>query len=116
MLVHLSPERFIRHIADFRSDEKWNFKCTEPTLVVFHSDIHLFAKGFRDVYDPLSERFPQIRTFEVLENETPEIAEAYEIKIFPASLFIPVGAPAKIVQGYLSPDEVIDDIKRYLIK
>lgn len=115
MLKHLSPERFIEEIADFRGTDKWEFKCTAPTLILFRTKDHLFAKGFRDVYEPLNQEFPQIQTFEVLENEDPQIAKAYDISVFPATLFIRPGTPAKIIQGYLSPEEAVEDVKRYLI-
>lgn len=115
MLKHLSPERFNEEIAEFESPEKWNFKCTAPTLILFRNKDHLFAKGFRDVYEPINQEFPQIATFEVLENEDPQIAAAYGITNFPATLFIKPGNEPKIIQGYLTPEQAVEDVKKYLI-
>ncbi|MEG0948209.1 MAG: thioredoxin family protein [Bacteroidales bacterium] len=115
MLKHLSPGRFSEVIADFQGPDKWHFKCTAPTLILFRTKDHLFAKGFRDVYEPINQEFPQIQTYEVLEDEDPQIATAYDITNFPATLFIKPGNEAKIVQGYLSPEEAVEDVKRYLI-
>lgn len=115
MLKHLSPERFKEDIADFAGPNKWNFKCSAPTLILFRTKDHLFAKGFRDVYEPINQEFPKIQTFEVLENEDPQIAQAYEITTFPATMFIKPDSQVKIVQGYLSPETAIEDVKRYLI-
>lgn len=115
MLTHLSSERFENLIADFHGSDKWKFKCMSPTLVVFHMEEHLFAKGFRDAYDPLKNEFPEIKTYEVIQNEDPMIAKAYGIGHFPATLFIPLHGEAKIVEGYLSPQEVVEDVKKYLL-
>ncbi|MEG1585276.1 MAG: hypothetical protein RR346_00215 [Bacteroidales bacterium] len=115
MLKHLSPSLFIKEIADFQGEDRWTFKCTTPTLILFRINEHLFAKGFRDIYEPLNIKFPQIQTFEVIENEDPQIAQAYNITVFPATMFIRPGHEVKIVQGYLTPQEAVDDVERYLI-
>ena len=115
MLTHLSPQRFVNRIADYAGADKWHFKCTQATIIVFHTDKHLYAKGFRDAYDPLKTEYPDIQTYEVITNEDPDIAKAYDITDFPATMFITAQGKVHIVQGYLYPAEVIGDIKKYLL-
>lgn len=115
MLHHLSPEQFIEKIADFKGADKWKFKNTTPVIIVFHSKIHVYAKGFRDVYDPISTEFPNIQTYEVIESENPEIAAAYNVTVFPTTFFIPPGGEPKIISGFISPEGVKEIIQKYLL-
>ena len=55
MLVHLSPERFVRLVADYRGENLWKFRNEDPMLILFTNNEHLFAKGLRDIYDPLHD-------------------------------------------------------------
>ncbi|MEG1616537.1 MAG: hypothetical protein RR202_01785 [Bacteroidales bacterium] len=112
MLQHLSKKLFIERIADYTSSDRWDFKVSVPTLIVFHTEIHLYEKGFRDVYDTLVEKFPLLKCYEVLENEDPEIAAAYLIKDFPATMFISTSEKAFVKSGYLTPDEAIADVQK----
>ena len=114
MLHHLSPNKFIELIADFRGGDKWNFKCIGLTVVLFRNDLHLYEKGFRDVYDTLNEYFPDVNTYEVLNHENPEIAESYGIKEMPSTMFISAQDKYLIDNGFLSREKVIEDINSLL--
>lgn len=116
MLHHLSPQLFKERIADFDKAGKWSFKCDVPTLILFRTQQHLYLKGLRDTYETIEQDFPGVKTYEVVEDENPEIAAAYDIKTFPTVMYLKPGSDSKIVEGYLSPEEVREEIKRYLIE
>lgn len=111
MLSHLSPSKFDKLIANFQSSEKWNFKCKQPTIILFRSSEHLYEKGFRDLYDTLNEKYPSIETFEVINSEDPEIGAAYGIKEIPSTLFIAPTGKYAIGSGFLTPEQIDDYIR-----
>lgn len=115
MLHHLSPQLFKERIADFDTAEKWSFKCDIPTIILFRKNEHLYLKGLRDSYESIESKYPEVKTYEVLEEENPEIAAAYDIITFPTTIFIRPGSDIKIVNGYLSPEAVDAEVNRYLI-
>ncbi|MGL6179861.1 MAG: thioredoxin family protein [Tannerellaceae bacterium] len=106
MLVHLSPERFIRYVADYREENLWKFKNKDPMLILFTNNEHIFVKGLRDIYDPLHSLYPNLRTYEVTVHEEPDIAKAYGIYTFPSTMFISATHEVHIMHGYLSVDQV----------
>ena len=116
MLQHLSSELFKERIADFEGNDKWSFKCDVPTIILFKKQEHILAKGFRDIYEPINQNFPDVKTYEVLVDENPEIPTAYEIDSFPSTMFIKPGAKAKIINGFLTPAEAINDVRDYLFE
>ena len=116
MLQHLSPKLFKERIADYEGADKWHFKNDIPTVIVFHSDKHLFAKGFRDVYDAVDPNFEKVKFYEVLTNHDPEIAEAYDIRSLPATMFLDAKGQPEIIQGYLTPEEVVEDVRKFCLK
>ena len=115
MLVHLSKPRFIRDIADFTAGGSWKYKGHEPAVILFHDDEHIFDKGFRDVYDPLSGKSPDVKFYQVIVSRDPEIAQAYDIHQFPATMFIPVQGKPVVRDGYMNRDEVEQEIEKQLL-
>lgn len=116
MLVHLSPERFIRLVADYRGENLWKFKNEDPMLILFTNNEHLFAKGLRDIYDPLHDSCPGLRTYEVIEHEDPDIARAYGIYTFPSTMFISASHEVHVMHGYLSADQVKTAVNQIIIR
>ena len=116
MLVHLSPERFIRHVADYRGVDLWKFKNEDPLLILFTNNEHLFAKGLRDIYDPLHALYPHLGVYEVIEYEDPDIAKAYGIYTFPSTMFVSAAHEVHIAHGYLSADQVKAAVEQIISK
>ena len=110
MLTHLSSERFIHLIADYRGAEKYEFKCQGPTLILFRNKEHIYEKGFRDVYEDLESKLAPLRTFEVLNNMDPEIARAYNLQELPATLFINGQGKYSILYGFISKEVVEKEV------
>ena len=115
MLEHLSKPRFIQDIADFTAGGTWKYKGQEPAVILFHNEEHIFDKGFRDVYDPLSEKYRDIKFYQVIVDRDPEIAQAYDIHQFPATMFIPLEGKPVIRDGYMNRDEVEQEIEKNLL-
>ncbi len=116
MLQHLSPRLFKERIASFDNSDKWNFICDVPTIILFRKEEHLLLKGFRDVYDRLTIEFPPVKTYEVIEDTDPQIAKAYDIEDFPSTMFIRPDKKYEIIDGFLSPQEAISEVKNFLLK
>ena len=115
MLTHLSSEKFKHLIADFDSEHKYDFKCKSLTVILFRNKGHLYEKGFRDVYERLEIQYLGIRTYEVLNNEDPQIGMAYGIKQMPATLFIAQDGEYSLKQGFLDSDQVQKEIERLML-
>ena len=73
------------------------------------------SKGFRDTYEPITQTFPKIKTYEVLVDVNPEIPEAYNIKTFPATMFINLKNKAKTIEGFISPHDAMKDVRDFLL-
>ena len=116
MLQHLSPELFKEKIANFDGSDKNKFINESPTVIVFHPDIHLYAKGFRDVYDVQRPEYIGVKCYQVLTNRDPQIGEAYGIKTYPATMFINKDGKAYIQEGYIDPKEALELIKEHCLQ
>ena len=116
MLTHLSAERFIHLIADYTGEQKYQFKCKEITIILFHKKEHLYDKGFRDVYDELEKTFSNIRTYQVIYDNNPDIIQAYNLEELPATLFIGKNHYYNILYGFLKKEEVMDELKQLELK
>lgn len=112
MLTHLSSERFIHLIGDYSGEKKYQFRNNYISIILFRSKEHLYEKGFRDVYEDLPSLFQSLKTYEVINDEDPSIATAYNITSFPSTLFINTQGRYTIKSGFLSKEEVIKEIEK----
>ena len=115
MLVHLSTIRFKNDIFDFSYSSDWQYKGKSPAVILFQTGEHLLQKGFRDIYDPLSDSYSNIKFYQVLVDEDPELGPVFGITHYPATVFIPLTGTYRVVEGYLTRDDVQHDIEEYLI-
>lgn len=116
MLQHLSPRLFKERIADFDGAQKFHFINNIPCVILFRTEEHLLLKGFRDVYERISTEYPPARTFEVIEDEDPQIAAAYGIDEFPSTMFIRSDGQYRIINGFLSPLQAKEVVEKFLLK
>lgn len=114
MLEHLSKERFLEQIANYKEPSDWIYRGIYPAVVVFHDSTGLYEKGLRDVYEPLKELFPEVKYYQVLMDRDPEIALAYHIRKSPATLFIPPTGTPVLKTGFLTPDEAKEEVERLI--
>ena len=112
MLTHLSSEKYIHLIADYASVNKYKFRPTVFSIILFRSKDHIYEKGFRDVYEDLPELYPTLRTYEVINDMDPSIATAYNFNNLPTTLFINGNGKYEIKSCFITKNEVVKEIEK----
>lgn len=117
-VIQLTEEEFARQVADYRRPyAEWQYRGDRPAIVDFYAQwcgpccvlapmLEEIASAYRD----------QIVVYKVDVDECEAVADAYDIRSIPTTLFIPMqGRPVKMV-GAISKREIERQVNEVLLK
>ena len=111
MIQHLSTKKFIHDIADYRHGGDWLYRGIRPAVILFYDSTVTDGEALGFEYAPLAEKFNQVDFYLMRIDDDPRIAQVYNIRKFPAVMFIPLQNPPEIIYGVLTVEEMKDDVE-----
>lgn len=117
-VINLSENEFIQHVADFRATHSaWHYFGNRPAIVDFYAGWCGPCKALAPILEELADTYKdQVIFYKVDVDRCETLAEAYDIRSIPTTLFIPMqGRPLKMV-GAISKKEVDRQIHEVLLK
>ena len=117
-VINLTESEFIQQVADFRAPHSaWRYFGNQPAIVDFYAGWCGPCRVLAPVLEELAAVYKdQIVVYKVDVDRCEALAEAYDIRSIPTTLFIPLkGQPVKMV-GAISKQELERQIHGVLLK
>ena len=117
-VINLTESVFIKQVADFRAPHSaWRYFGNQPAIVDFYAGWCGPCRMLAPILEELSDIYKdQIVVYKVDVDKCETLAEAYNIRSIPTTLFIPMkGQPVKMV-GAISKYELERQIHEVLLK
>lgn len=117
-VINLTESEFIQHVADFRAPHSaWRYFGNQPAIVDFYAGWCGPCRVLAPVLEELAAVYKdQIVVYKVDVDQCEALAEAYDIRSIPTTMFIPMkGNPVKMV-GAISKKELDRQIHEVLFK
>lgn len=117
-VINLTESEFIQQVADFRAPHSaWRYFGNQPAIVDFYAGWCGPCRVLAPILEELSDVYKdQIVVYKVDVDKCETLAEAYNIRSIPTTLFIPMkGQPVKMV-GAISKRELEHQIHKVLLK
>ena len=117
-VINLTEKEFIQHVADYHAPHSsWHYFGNLPAIVDFYAGWCGPCRVVAPVLEELAEVYKdQIVVYKVDVDRCEVLAEAYDIRSIPTTLFIPMkGRPVKMV-GAISKKELDRQIHEVLLK
>ncbi len=117
-VINLTEGEFSKHVANFRAPHSaWHYFGNLPAIVDFYAGWCGPCKVLAPILEELAEVYQdQLIIYRVDVDQCKALAEAYDIRSIPTTLFIPMkGNPVKMV-GAISKKELEHQIHEVLLK
>jgi thioredoxin len=117
-VINLTEKEFIQHVADYHAPHpSWHYFGNMPAIVDFYAGWCGPCRVLAPVLEELAAVYKdQIVVYKVDVDRCEALAEAYDIRSIPTTLFIPMkGRPVKMV-GAISKKELDIQIHEILLK
>ena len=117
-VINLTESEFIQQVADFRAPHSaWRYFGNQPAIVDFYAGWCGPCRVLAPVLEELAAVYKdQIVVYKVDVDRCEALAEAYDIRSIPTTMFIPMkGNPVKMV-GAISKKELDRQIHEVLLK
>lgn len=117
-VINLTEGEFSKHVANFRAPHSaWHYFGNLPAIVDFYAGWCGPCKVLAPILEELAEVYQdQLIIYKVDVDQCKALAEAYDIRSIPTTLFIPMqGRPMKMV-GAISKKELDRQIHEVLLK
>ena len=117
-VINLTESEFIQLVADYRAPHAvWHYFGNLPAIVDFYAGWCGPCRVLAPVLEELARTYrDQIIVYKVDVDQCEALADAYEIRSIPTTLFIPMkGRPVKMV-GAISKKELDRQIHEVLLK
>ena len=117
-VIQLTEEEFIRCVADYRRPHaEWQYRGELPAIVDFYAQWCGPCRVLAPMLEEIASAYRgRIVVYKVDVDECEAVADAYDIRSIPTTLFIPMsGRPAKMV-GAISKREIERLIDEVLLK
>jgi thioredoxin len=117
-VINLTESDFLHHVADYRTPHAaWHYFGNRPAIVDFYAGWCGPCKALAPILEELADVYKdQIMVYKVDVDKCEALAEAYDIRSIPTTLFIPMqGRPMKMV-GAISKKELDRQIHEVLLK
>ena len=114
-VIKLTTEEFATKVADISVSE-WKYLGDKPAIVDFYADWCPPCRMIAPVLDELAKENPDIYIYKVNIDNSPEIAQAYNVVSIPTLLFIPMEGEPKREVGAMAKGQFEKNIKEFLLK
>ena len=117
-VINLTESEFLKHVADYRAPHSaWHYFGNRPAIVDFYAGWCGPCRMLAPILEELADVYKdQIHVYKVDVDKCEALAEAYNIRSIPTTLFIPMkGQPVKMV-GAISKRELEHQIHEVLLK
>ena len=117
-VINLTESEFLKHVADYRAPHSaWHYFGNRPAIVDFYAGWCGPCRMLAPILEELADVYKdQIYVYKVDVDKCEALAEAYNIRSIPTTLFIPMkGQPVKMV-GAISKRELEHQIHEVLLK
>ena len=117
-VIQLTGEEFARRVADYRHPHaEWQYRGERPAIVDFYAQWCGPCRVLAPILEELASTYrDRIVVYKVDVDECEAVADAYDIRSIPTTLFIPMqGRPVKMV-GAISKREIERQINEVLLK
>ena len=117
-VINLTESEFLKHVADYRAPHSaWHYFGNRPAIVDFYAGWCGPCRVLAPILEELADVYKdQIHVYKVDVDKCEALAEAYNIRSIPTTLFIPMkGQPVKMV-GAISKRELEHQIHEVLLK
>lgn len=117
-VIQLTEEEFIHRVADYRRPHaEWQYRGNRPAIVDLYAQWCGPCRVLAPILEELASAYrDQILVYKVDVDECEAVADAYDIRSIPTTLFIPMqGRPVKMV-GAISKREIERLINEVLLK
>ena len=103
-------QEICERLYDYKTPGMMDYKGLVPSILVF-LQVGAWTGHMRHAFDELGERYDgKINMYYVDIDKNPEIAKEFGIVAAPTSIFIPIGAPAKVVSGNIQSAVALDEL------
>ena len=114
-VIKLTTEEFATKVADISVSE-WKYLGDKPAIVDFYADWCPPCRMIAPLLDELAKENPDIYIYKVNIDNSPEIAQAYNVVSIPTLLFIPMEGEPKREVGAMAKGQFEKIIKEFLLK
>ena len=117
-VIQLNEDDFLRVIADYRNPHgEWKYQGSRPAIVDFYATWCGPCRVLAPILEEIASAYREVLdVYKVDVDECEAVADAYDIRSIPTTLFIPMqGRPVKMV-GAINKREIERQIKEVLLK
>ena len=113
--IHLDAEGFAKHVADL--NQEWKYLGDKPAVVDFYADWCGPCKAISPFLEEIAkEHAGELYIYKINVDETPEIANAFNVRGIPTLLFIPMNGKYTVKVGGMSKEELEQQIAENCFK
>lgn len=117
-VTQLNEDDFLRVVADYRTRHaEWHYVGHRPAIVDFYAPWCGTCRQLAPVLEDVAALYAdQIVVYRVDVDECPAVAEAYNIRSLPTTLFVPMqGRPVKMM-GAITEREIVRLVEEVLLQ
>ena len=117
-IIHLTETDFLHRVADYRAPHaEWRYRGDRPAIVDFYAGWCGPCRVLAPILEELADVYKdEIYVYKVNVDQCEALADAYDVRSIPTTLFIPMqGHPIKMV-GAISKREIERQIHEVLLK
>lgn len=115
--IQLNEDDFLRVVADYRvPGTEWKYLGDRPCIVDFYAGWCAPCRMLTPVLEEIASVYKnEIYVYKVDVDQCEALADAYDIRSIPTTIFVPLkGRPVKMV-GAISKQEIMRQIKEVLL-
>ena len=114
--IQLDAESFAKLVADL-SQPEWKYLGDKPAVVDFYADWCGPCKAISPILEEIAKEYAgQLYIYKINVDDTPEIANAFNIQAIPTLLFIPTEGRYTVKTGGMPKEELVNMIKENCFK
>ena len=117
-VIHLTETDFLHRVADYRAPHaEWHYRGDRPAIVDFYAEWCGPCRALSPILEEIASVYKdELHVYKVNVDQCEALADAYDVRSIPTTLFIPQeGYPVKMV-GAISKREIERQIREVLLK
>ena len=117
-VIHLTETDFLHRVADYRAPHaEWHYRGDRPAIVDFYAEWCGPCRALSPILEEIASVYKdELYVYKVNVDRCEALADAYDVRSIPTTLFIPQeGYPVKMV-GAISKREIERQIREVLLK